>query len=389
VPHCSTDNGSDGHNSEKMLRKARRQMKRSRKPKRTRDRSWTTYVPEAYDDLDLSGDERIVPKGERERRRAALTAIPTHLAGENLSVRDTTEGWHRGTVISIGSALCEVSSVGCSLTCSVRGSLSAHTRGYTNVVAVGDEVLFSDAEAGRGVIEHVQPRRTRLSRPDVFYPHLQQVIVANADQLLIVCSLRDPAVWFELIDRYLVAAVHGRLEPIICLNKVDLAHDEKEPSQSMAPYVAIGYEVIYTSVVTSQGLDQLSEVLRGRGTVLAGLSGVGKSSLLNGVQPGLQLRTGQVSNRHHEGRHTTVQASQIPLASGGYVVDTPGSREFGLWGVSPDEIASYFPELSARAADCRYARCSHLHEPDCAVIDAVHRGEIFASRYESYVKIRG
>jgi ribosome biogenesis GTPase len=249
--------------------------------------------------------------------------------------------------------------------------------------------MYSATDPTHGVIERVRPRRTCLSRPDVFYPHLQQVIVANVDQLLIVSSLQEPAVWFELIDRYLIAAAYHGLKPIICLNKIDLAPDAEGCEQAMAPYVALGLEVLFTSVLTGRGLDELSATLRDSGTVLAGLSGVGKSSLLNGVQPGLQLRTGQISARHHEGQHTTVQVSLLPLAMGGYVVDTPGIRQFGLWDVAREDVADYFPEISARAAGCRFPGCSHIHEPACAVKSAVHLGEISASRYDSYVKVRG
>ena len=367
------------------MSKARKQLKRNRKPKRVRDKGWTRYTLDAYEELDILTEERIVPRGEGERRRAALAVIAERLTAEEV----TPEDWHRGVVMKVSSGLYQVDSEGQSFICSTRGSLTAYDTGYTNVVAVGDEVLFSGVDSTQAVIERVQPRRTCLSRPDVFYPHLRQVIVANVDRLLIVSSLRDPPIWFELIDRYLIAAARHGLKPVICLNKIDLACGDREYRPLMQPYLTLGYELLFTSAATGQGVDELRAILRDRGTVLAGLSGVGKSSLLNAVQPGLQLKTGVVSDRHHEGRHITVQVSLLHLEVGGYVVDTPGIREFGLWDVSPEELADYFPEIVAHAADCRFPGCSHIHELGCTVRAAVHRGEIAASRYDSYVKIHG
>jgi len=388
LPDCASHESKQCEHR-KLMRKARQQLKRNRKPKRVRDKSWTQYALDAYEELDIPTDKRIVPRGERRRRRAALAAIAEQFAAEEAMPEDSAEEGHRGVVVEISSGLYQVYSEDGSFICSVRGSLTAYDTGYTNVVAVGDEVFFSPVDSAQGVIERVQPRRTCLSRPDVFYPHLRQVIVANVDQLLIVFSLREPAIWFELIDRYLIAAACHGLKPVICVNKIDLASGEKEYRQAMQPYLTLGYEVLFTSAATGQGVNELRATLQDRGTVLAGLSGVGKSSLLNAVQPGLQLKTRVVGDRTHEGRHTTAQVSLLRLEVGGYVVDTPGIREFGLWDVSPEELAAYFPEISARAPDCRFPGCSHIHEPGCAVRAAVRQGEIAPSRYDSYVKIHG
>ena len=387
MPDRTTRRGKQ-HQHEKVMRKARRQLKRNRKP-RVRDKSWTQYDLDAYEDLDVPDDEPIVPRGEHERRRAALAAITQQLTAGEAELEDSTEGWRGGLVTRVSSGFYQVDSEEGRFTCSVRGSLTAYDTGYTNVVAVGDEVLFSTVGSKQGVIERVLPRRTCLSRPDVFHAHLRQVVVANVDQLLIVSSLKDPAVWFELIDRYLIASDRHGLRPVICVNKTDLASGEEVYQQPMLPYLSMGHEVLFTSATTGQGVDELRAALRDRGTVLAGLSGVGKSSLLNKVEPGLGLKTGLVSDRHHEGRHTTVEVSLIPLKMGGYVVDTPGVRQFGLWDVSREELASYFPEVFDRAAGCRFPNCSHTHEPGCAVRSAADRGEIPASRYDSYVKIYG
>jgi ribosome biogenesis GTPase len=219
---------------------------------------------------------------------------------------------------------------------------------------------------------------------------LQQVIAANADQLLIVASWRDPAIWLELIDRYLITAERNNLTPTICVNKVDLADAQGREAicrATLQPYLDLGYRVIFSSALTSVGVDELREVLRGRTTALAGMSGVGKSSLLAAVQPGLRLRTTEVSDHSHEGRHATTQVTMLPLAVGGWVVDTPGIREFGLSGLQRGELVHFYPEIAAVATGCRFGDCSHTHEPGCAVQEAVHRGHVSKARYHNYKKI--
>ena len=377
---------SDQYERRKVMRKARKQLKRNRGRKRVREKTWAQYDIEAYEDMDSASEEPVMPRGERERKKAVPGAIKEQLETERLSTVPS-EDWCQGVVVRMSSGMYQVESRGREFICTVRGSLTAYNTGYTNVVAVGDSVFFSPSTPEQGTIERVQPRRTYLWRPDVFYSHLRQVIVANVDQLLIITSVREPAIWFELIDRYLVAAACQGLKPIICLNKTDLASDDEECQQIMQPYLSLGYQLLCTSAVTGEGIVQLRTTLRDTGTVLAGRSGVGKSSLLNAVQPGLHLKTGVVSGRTREGRHTTVQVSLIRLEMGGYVVDTPGIREFGLGDISQEELVTHFPEIAERAPDCRFPGCSHILEPDCAVRDAVHSGDIAASRYDSYVKI--
>jgi ribosome biogenesis GTPase len=255
------------------------------------------------------------------------------------------------------------------------------------VVAVGDEVIASGDGAGRGIVETVLPRRSVLARPDVFYGHLQQVIVANADQVLVVASWRDPPLWPELLDRYLIAAERSGLAPIVCINKTDLAEDISACRTALRPYLGLGYRVLLTSALTEEGVDRLRETLQDKTTVLAGMSGVGKSSLLNAVQPGLQLRTAQVSDYSHTGRHTTAQVNLLRLEIGGYVVDTPGIREFGVAGLRRKDLIDFYPELAAMEGQCRFKDCSHTHEPGCAVRDAVGQDRAFETRYRSYQQI--
>ena len=278
------------------------------------------------------------------------------------------------------------------LLCNLRSSLRTPHSGFSNVLAAGDEVVVSHNGHERGMVEAVLPRRSALARPDVFYSHLQQVIVANVDQVLIVAAWREPAFWPELVDRYLIAAARYNLAPIICINKIDLAgaadDDPAELARTLAAYQQAGYRILATSARTGDGLAALREALAGRTTALAGLSGVGKSSLLSAAEPGLHLRTAEVSDRRHEGRHTTTQVTLHPLAAGGFVADTPGIREFGLAGLKGRDLPPFYPEIAAAAAGCAYADCSHTREPGCAVKAAVRTGRIAAMRYDSYRKIR-
>ena len=377
------------------MRLARKEIKHNRKPKggrRREDVSEKLDDPDALDELESLQSERVMPRGERERRRAVMAAALTKLdqdgAPDGSLPAEEASGW-RGIVVEVSSSLCRVDVDGQGLLCGLRGSLSAQETGFTNVVAVGDHVIVSPDGAGRGVVEAVLPRRSVLARPDVFARHLQQVIVANADQLLIVASWREPAVWLELIDRYLIAAERHNLSPVICINKVDLADAERRETicrATLRPYLDLGNRVLFTSALTGAGVDELRNLLRDRNTVLAGLSGVGKSSLLAAVQPGLQLRTARVSD-FGEGRHTTTQVTMLKLDMGGFVVDTPGIREFGVSGLQKSDLVRFYPEIAAVAGGCRFGNCSHITEPDCAVRAAVQQGRVSAARYHNYTKI--
>jgi ribosome biogenesis GTPase len=381
------------HETNKQMRQVRKQIKRNRKTKRARRKDW---LPDSFEDLDSLYDldlpqrERVMPRGERERRQAMMAeALASIREGTQQGETATTERTpdRSGIVIEVSSGLCRVELNGRVLVCGVRGSLGAEDTGYTNVVAVGDEVLVSEDGTDRGVVESVLPRRSVLARPDVFYSHMKQVIVANADQLLVVASWRDPKLWPELIDRYLIAAERNGLSPVICVNKVDLARDMATCRAALEPYLKLGHHVLFTSALTGKGIDKLRVILRGRMTVLAGMSGVGKSSLLNAAQPGLQLRVAEVSDHSHTGRHTTSQVNLLKLQIGGYVVDTPGIREFGLSGLRRGELIRFYPEIAALKGRCRFADCSHTHEPGCAVKSALRQGLVSRMRVRNYQQI--
>lgn len=375
----------------KKLKSAQKILKRNRQARRARRKNWIPDSLEDWDDLDLEETERIMPLDEGERRleMERMADSITAAAEKEPDESGPESSGQPGVVLEVSQGLCrvELDSGGGILLCHLRGSLSAAETGFTNVVAVGDEVLVSQDGSGKGVVEAVRPRRSALARPDVFLPHLQQVIVANPDQLLIVSSWQEPPLWLELLDRYLIAAERNHLPVVICINKMDLVEDEAECSATLQPYRALGYELMLTSALTGRGIEALHRRLRDRTTVLAGLSGVGKSSLLTAIQPDLALRVNAVSETSGEGRHTTTQASLIRLEARTAVIDTPGIREFGLSGLSGPELTGFYPEFAAEAGRCRFADCVHIHEPDCAVKAGVEQGTISASRYHNYRKI--
>lgn len=260
-------------------------------------------------------------------------------------------------------------------------------------VAVGDEVRFIDAGDGTGLIVGVLPRRSRLSRrasvAEARKHALEQVIVANVDQVIPVMAAADPSPKWNLLDRYLVSAESLGLAALICITKMDLAHGDEGIADAAAEYRRIGYPVILTSAQEGDGIPEMRQALQGRLSAFIGKSGVGKTSLLNAIQPGLGLRVNQVNAKTGKGKHTTTHLEMFSLEGGGSVVDTPGMREFGLWEVDDSDLALCFPEMRSFVGACRFGLdCSHEHEGGCAIRRAVEAGEISQRRYESFLRLR-
>ncbi|MCJ7512265.1 MAG: ribosome small subunit-dependent GTPase A [Anaerolineales bacterium] len=267
----------------------------------------------------------------------------------------------------------------------LRGRLK-RSRLHSDLAAVGDRVRIRLVGDGTATIEAVEPRTRVLSRRDPGRK-VEQVIVANPDQAVFVLACADPDPNPRTLDRLLVAAERGGIPAVICANKIDLVH-KGDVREFFSEYERLGYPVFLTSAHTGAGVKQLRSALVGRISVLAGPSGVGKTSLLNLIEPGLGRKTLEISQATREGRHSTVVAELLPLSGGGHIADTPGLKAFALWDIEPEEVDAYFPEVRQRVADCAFSDCTHMHEPGCAVIRAVEEGKISPHRYDSYLRIR-
>lgn len=294
-----------------------------------------------------------------------------------------------GTVLRAHGGIYEIETPGGVVEAVLRGRVKREERVGEKVV-VGDRVEVARGES-RGeevwTIEEVHERRSALVRRAPGKAPRAKVIVANVDQVVVVFAAAHPAPHLRMLDRFLVLCESSELEPLIVVNKVDLA-GEAEARALFGVYQRIGYRVLHTAAKRGVGIEPLRDAICGRTSAVTGPSGVGKSSLLNAVQPGLALRVASVSDAVQKGRHTTVTAQLIPLHCGGYVADTPGLRELGLWGIDPEELELLFREFEPFRGRCRFGNtCTHTHEPGCAIRAAVEAGEISPSRYESYARM--
>jgi ribosome biogenesis GTPase len=387
------------HVRKQQLSKARKKARPNASPDKPRQRNWEQFQDEEWDLEGFYEEERVMPKGHDERRRQVREMIKKPVVhNADLPSEDSDQGLVpnllTGTVIETTSGRCKVSADRETIDCFLRGNLQKEEHGYSNVVAVGDQVAFKLESDGRGVVENVLPRHSVLSRTagSTFgrASGQRQIVAANIDRVLIVASWRKPNFWPELLDRYLIAAERNQLEAVICVNKIDLIEDHQEFESTLKPYRDLGYVVLSTSAEEKSGISTLREFINGGVSVLAGLSGVGKSSLLSAIQPGLNLKTLEVGTRgknKDQGRHTTRMASYYPLSGGGAVIDTPGIRDFGLSGLGREEIKSFYPEFTALSTDCAFHDCLHLSEPVCGVRQGVNRGTVSQLRYENYTKI--
>jgi ribosome biogenesis GTPase len=259
-------------------------------------------------------------------------------------------------------------------------------------VAVGDEVAWIATNPGEGMIKEVLPRKSKLTRRGAGVKPLEQVIVANADQLVAVMAATQPKPQWTLLDRYLASAEACEIPAVVCITKMDLVRDTREEADVLSQtrvLSGLGYKVILTSASEGVEIDTLRETLQDKLSVFIGKSGVGKTSLLNALQPGLGLRVNEINTNYGKGRHTTTHLEMHTLDNGGYVVDTPGIKIYGLWNVEPNDIALMYRDFVPFIGKCKFgADCTHKHEPGCAVIKAVQHGSITTRRYESYLYVR-
>jgi len=263
---------------------------------------------------------------------------------------------------------------------------------YVDPVAIGDRVRFVNAGEASGMIVEILPRTSKLSRPAPVPGQrvFEQVIVSNADLIVPVFSAANPTPKWGLLDRYLVSAEAAGLPALIVINKLDLAWKNPTLDEELEIYRRIGYLVVLVSAIDGAGMEELKGALQGKLSVFVGKSGVGKTSLLNAIQPGLGLRVEAVSNGEvGKGRHTTTHLEMFDLDFGGALVDTPGMREFGLWNITAEELADLFPEMAEHVGQCKFGlSCQHDREPGCAVRKAVMAGTISPYRYQSYMRLR-
>lgn len=298
----------------------------------------------------------------------------------------------QGSILRLdGSKHCVVFSEGHTYQLHLKKNIVGSHPDEIKPVAVGDMVIFELQGENDGWVKEVLPRKSWLIRAAVGKPGKRQVVVTNVEQLMIISSVAQPPFNPGIIDRFLVAAAKGNLQAIIVINKCDL--QENEPSwkfvekEFLRTYKKLKYPILYTSIYQPETLTELKNVLTNRSTVVAGHSGVGKSSLLSAIDPSIQLRANEVNPKSQKGRHTTTCVTLFPLQSGGVVVDTPGIRSLALWQMKSWELPQYFPEMATILNTCKYKKCTHTHEPDCAVKIALEEKKISVFRYNSYCRI--
>ena len=273
------------------------------------------------------------------------------------------------------------------VTCELRGRLKNRAR-TGDLTAVGDRVKISMLPEGTGMIEEILPRERAIVRMDPRPRGVyRQILLANPDQAVFVFACAKPRPRLRMLDRFLVIAEQQQIPTIIVANKVDLIGEE-EAKFLFGHYAKIGYPVLYTSASEAIGIEELRSVLKGKLSAFAGPSGVGKSSLLNTMQPGLGIAVNEISDVLDRGTHTTTHRELYPLKDGGYVADTPGWKSLALWDTEPEELDGYFPDIAPLVAQCRFSDCTHSHEPGCGVLAGIESGELHEERFDSFLRMR-
>jgi len=365
--------------------KIRTEFRKNRTPRRRQSDLTREYHVDPDQQDESVRKESVTGKGAQTRKRTVV--------GDAAAVDETGLAVHPDvdlTVCQLGRVLAVhgltstlETDEGILYSCATRRLLKTLMTEQRHVVAVGDRVWFRPQQDNSGIIERVEPRYGVLSRTSRGRQH---VIVANIDQLIIVTSAAEPNLKPHLIDRLLISAEKGRVQPVICINKIDLvAAADLQPLAGV--YGQMGYPVIFVSAACGTNIETMRRRITDCQSVFTGQSGVGKSSLLNALAPDLDLRVAAVSSNTQKGRHTTTHSQLIRLAGGGYVVDTPGMRQFELWDVDRNEVANFFRDLRSYVHNCRFPNCTHTHELDCGVKDAVADGHMDARRYESYCQL--
>ena len=275
--------------------------------------------------------------------------------------------------------------------CRIRGKFRIKGIKTTNPVAVGDWVDYQqEPDKDTGVITHIYPRKNYLLRRSINLSKQYQILAANIDKVFVTATLLQPETTTVFIDRILLTAEAYNIPAVILLNKVDLLNTDELQQQKdrfINIYQKAGYPVLEVSAKTNYNIDRLKAMMKDQTSMFAGHSGSGKSSLINAVEPGLNLKTGNISQAHRQGKHTTTFAQMYDFSFGGHIIDTPGIRGFGVVDMKPDELDSYFPEIFKHKQDCKFNNCRHLNEPGCAVKQAVETGDIPLSRYKSYLQL--
>jgi len=359
---------------------------RKNRAERTRPRDLIRRLQQGDEEAeDLPLVERVSGKGELTRRRTVRgQPLPAEGDDQGLLLEVDESRCLRGRVLAVHGLTSVVEAEGGrQFKCATRRLLKTLATDQRHVVACGDWVWFRPVIGDEGVIERIEPRHGVLNRA---VKGRQHVVVANVDQILVVGSAAQPELKPHLIDRFLACAEHNRLAAVVCINKIDLV-DPAGLQPLVGVYSQLGYRVLLTSATEGIGIERLRRVLEGKATVVAGQSGVGKSRLLNAVEPGFQLKVGSISRETEKGRHTTTTARLLPLSGGGYVADTPGIRQFALWDVIPAELPGLFREMRPLVCFCTFPDCTHAHEAGCAVKDAVADGRLDVRRYESYLAL--
>ncbi len=382
---------------EDKLAKLTEDQKRSLYKQAARKRK-AANMDKRHDRSDLTRKYRIGSDMEEERRHLRrMKRVPLSLDEWALQILDQGDfdnfaaetdiqlETYPGQVVELTSGSCRLLAGHEEIPALVRTEL---VMGQRSDLAVGDHVRYSRAKDGSFRVEEVIDRKSLLSRPDPHDARIERVIAANVDIGVVVGSLYTPPLSSNLIDRYLLAMDRGKIQPLICINKMDLKeHAQIDLEECMHSYDELKIPVIFCCALSGQGIDELIETLQGKTSVFVGQSGVGKSSLVNAIDPSLELETSETRRRNLKGRHTTVRSSLYRIGHGICVIDTPGVRSFGLWKMNREELRWYFDEFDAYADHCRFSDCTHTHEPGCAVVCAVEEGRIRSARYQSYLRM--